>query len=81
MLIVKALQVVQTQGEITTWDLINELNIPISTYNNSIRPILRQHPLLKQTKDKKWTYNYPEVQPEKELNPQMSIEDWIKNSN
>lgn len=81
MLIVKALQVVQTQGEISTWDLINELNIPISTYNNSIRPILRQHPLLKQNRDKMWTYNYPEVQEPKKPEPQMSIEDWIKNSN
>lgn len=79
-LLVKALQVIQAQGEISSWDLSNEMNIPLSTFNNQFRPILKQHALVKQTKEKKWAYKYQEIAA-KQPEPQTSIEDWIKNNN
>ncbi len=81
MLVIRALDVIKAQGEISSWDLSNEIDLPMSSFNNILRPILRSSTLIKRTKDKKWAYRYEETPEPKQPDPQMSIEDWIKTSN
>ena len=84
ILVNRSIEIIKERGTISSWDLSNELeNMPMSTFNNVMRPILRMNPCIKQDKDKNWCYRY-ELLPENqipEINPQMSIVDWIKNSN
>ncbi len=81
MLLIRALDVIKAQGEISSWDLSNEIDLPMSSFNNILRPILRSSTLLKRTKDRKWAYKYEEITGPKEIDPQTSIEMWIKTSN
>jgi len=83
ILLNRAVQIIKETGSISGWDLSNELdNMPMSTFNNIVRPLLRQNPCIAVGKNKNFVYKW-EMLPEKkaENNPQTSIEMWIKSSN
>jgi len=83
IMINRAIEIIKEVGVISAWDLSNKLdNMAMTTFNNHLRPILRQNPCLKQDKDKNFCFKYEELPENKvEINPQMSIVDWIQNSN
>ncbi len=83
ILVNRAVEIIKERGSISSWDLSNELeNMPMSTFNNVMRPILRKNACIKQDREKNWAYKW-EMLPERvaENNPQTSIEMWIKTSN
>lgn len=81
VLVIRALDVIKARGEISSWDLSNEIDLPMSSFNNILRPILRSSTLIKRTKDRKWAYRYEQTPEPQEPDPQTSIEMWIKTSN
>ena len=84
ILVNRAVAIIKEVGEISSWDLSNGLeNMSLVQFNNHLKPVLKQNPNLRWTKEKTWQYKY-ELLPEnksKEPEPQTSIEMWIKNTN
>jgi len=85
ILVNRAVAIIKEVGEISSWDLSNALeNMSLVQFNNHLKPVLKQNPNLRWTKEKKWAFKYeelPENSMPKENEPQTSIQMWIKTTN